>query len=537
MQVNENNPIAALNYVGLGNGSLLLEGITTTAGGINFNTGGPISVDNFVQLSATGGGISLVQNGAPGVMTISAGSSLVTSGGSVFLQNNAFAVGTLGLDIQGGVQIHASGTAKGVGQVDIVLGDAPPPNQLALGVIPAANTPLMISSGGALTVTYATTTDNTGTIKSTGTGNVLNAEGRNVVFYNGGSTNGGIIQLDGSVNITADPPIGPAASAAASVSISSSIAPSLTWPVSSVTGIAGGAFSVHSPDMSGSLIAAPTSSSVASGLSNIAAFNEMQVIDGLAPSVPAAQSQSLTQPLPSIQSQLQQQSKESGSQSDLYSIEDWSASARATSTTGSQLDKKESPLTGFASNCAVRQLEQGPLLLAPEENTTVQTRYGAVDVAARAVALIIAFKGGVAVYNLHDYKHDSVVIRSAGHRIALAPGRNAVVTKQSVRYFEEANPADFVGYRKLSAKSFDDGVKVLQSEFNILSLMQGIAPVKAMMLSPTPEHKKACASILKTAAILQTIGDGTPFELMPRTRIATTSMMPSAPVANVNSAF
>ncbi len=171
-------------------------------------------------------------------------------------------------------------------------------------------------------------------------------------------------------------------------------------------------------------------------------------------------------------------------------------------------------LTGGVSTIESTRLERGPLLISPSTNTVVQTDFGSVAVAAKSVVLILAFDGGIAVYNLHDSHKNAVVLSCGNHSRALAPGQNAVMTSRDVRFFEEINPAQSVSYRRMRATKFDDGVSSFCSEFNVLSMLHGYEPLKQLVRSAEPEKRKMSQSMLKTAAILAAVGSGEPFEYM-----------------------
>jgi hypothetical protein len=176
-----------------------------------------------------------------------------------------------------------------------------------------------------------------------------------------------------------------------------------------------------------------------------------------------------------------------------------------------------------------KTLRQGPLLLAPQHDTTVFTGAGRVDVAADAVALIIAFDGGVAVYNLHDYKRDSVVIHNNHRKLSIAPGRNAVLTTRDVHYFEEVNPAVFVGYRRLASQTFPEGTKTFLAEFSVPSLLCGLEPLNHLLRSRDSHEQKMAKSVLKTAAILMSIRDSSPYERMAIAEVTAMASHTAAP--------
>jgi urease gamma subunit len=358
----------------------------------------------------------------------------------------------------------------------------PTAKQLAPGT-PPTNAPTVITSGGA-TVTYGSTLtagDATDTIIVGGTGKntILNAEGRNVVF-SGGKATGTTITLQGNDTIIADPPVG-AVTSAASTSASPVVSAAAYTPVS-----ASAITTSSTAPTSASASINAASDFTTAGLSNLAAFNAASIISA-APTV---------------------------TQTRLIDSDNQTASASPVASVG-----QSRTLSGGVSNVAERRMDRGVLLLSPESNTRVKCGDATVDVAANSVALLVAFDGGVAVYNLHDTTRGAVAVAQGDHRLAIQPGRSLVITNRKVDYFEDVNPAEFVGYRRVAAKAYDDGIRTFQSEYNLFSLMQGLPPLKTMVASKDSRDKKAVASMMKTAAILLSTNDAMPFERMQPRRI------------------
>jgi hypothetical protein len=448
--------ISALNYTSASNVSL--GSITTTAGGINVTaSSGTLATVGSTTLQTTGGGINLVV-ATGSSLTIGANNTLTTSSGSITLQN----VDSSGsIAIGAGVDIHASGTAKGVGQVTIVIG-AVPTSGLNAGTKPLPNAPAINANGGA-SVFYGTSAASSITANGS---NTLNAFGRNIVFNSpAGHT---FITINGGT-ITADPPVGAAAPAAAVLNAISPVVVS--------------APAIYSSSILAPSIMAPS----VSGLNTISGVSDLS-------SAVATRSEITVNTIDS-DNQTAASNRPSG----------FAPAPTAGST---------KRLSAKISNTDTRNLERGPLLISPQTETVVHTDFGSVSVAAKSVALIVAFDGGVAVYNLHDSHKDAVVVNCGSHNFSLAPGQNAVVTNRQVRFFEEINPAQCVAYRRMAAKEFGDGIKSFRSEFNVLSMLQGYEPLKQFVRSSDSEKRKVSQSILKTAAILMGVGGTEPFEYM-----------------------
>ncbi|MBS1989117.1 MAG: hypothetical protein JSS83_01295 [Cyanobacteria bacterium SZAS LIN-3] len=453
-----NSPLTSFTYKGAAGTATTVNALTTTAGSINITSGGDLSTALASTFSANGGGITLIAGSGvtSAKLDIGMGGTYNTNGGSITFQNVATLTPVISIGL--GTNIHASATAKGVGQVSIVNGKTIP-NPPTAGTTPV-NPPTVFTTGGA-GVFY---TNGSKAVVAVGP-NTLNAFGRNVVF----NTGLGSITIDNTI-ITADPPVDGAAPIvmAAAVPVVASQPHLQAQPLVSMSS----AFDVAGPALT-----------VSGGTANLAAITNLAAMTNLVnqsqvtPGVSASSVQSLT-------------------------------AGRAGAVPGGLV------LSGEVSNVCVKDLMSGPALIAPDKDTVVRTGFGSVRVAARAVALIVAFEGGLAVYNLHDNRHDAVVVERGAQKLSIMPGQNAVVTNRNVRFFEEVNPAAFVGYRRVSGRIDESGVKTFRSEFNIFSLIQGCEPLKQLIKSDEPAKQKLVNSMLKTAAILFTTGSPVPYQQM-----------------------
>jgi hypothetical protein len=173
------------------------------------------------------------------------------------------------------------------------------------------------------------------------------------------------------------------------------------------------------------------------------------------------------------------------------------AAAGSTSTAGGQ-----KPLAGRVSNTVHRNLERGPLLLSPQQNTLVETPYGTVSVSAGSVALIISADNGLSVYNLHDTHKNAVVVNYGKKPLSLMPECMAVVAKSSFKTFEEVNPAPFVAYRQVVGHDVSAETKLYQAEFNFESMVRGLPQLRKLMDSKIGAQRKTMGDMLKTGAIM-----------------------------------
>lgn len=158
-------------------------------------------------------------------------------------------------------------------------------------------------------------------------------------------------------------------------------------------------------------------------------------------------------------------------------------------------------------------MDRGALLITPRQNTIIETPYGRVGIAKDSVALIIAFESGLAVYDLHDAHANSIFINCslAKTNISLSPGGSAIVTHQDVQRFEQINPTALVAYKKMANRPVGNEYRVFQGQFEILSMIRALAPLRNMVVSNDSAMRKAAARMIKTAAILSQFTDAEPY--------------------------
>ena len=162
-----------------------------------------------------------------------------------------------------------------------------------------------------------------------------------------------------------------------------------------------------------------------------------------------------------------------------------------------------------------RELASGAILLAPDQMTVVSTPFGQVRVADRAVALVVSNNTGLSVYNLDDSKRDSVSLAINGECISLPPGAHVTITHDSNQRFEDVNPAQYIAYRNVRSRKMNGDFKAFHSEFNHMSAIAGLEPLKNMMSSNDSAKKKMAQHILKTSALVALLSKSTtPYEYM-----------------------
>jgi uncharacterized protein YkwD len=147
-------------------------------------------------------------------------------------------------------------------------------------------------------------------------------------------------------------------------------------------------------------------------------------------------------------------------------------------------------------------LGKGHVLFAPKKDTSIKTPFGTVEIGANSIALVLASKNSLGVYNLHDSKKGSIKIKHNANNIALCPGRCAIFTTNASRSLHDVNPIEAIGYRNLSEHAMEHGLKVYSAEFATSHALNAVKPLKTIMTTNHPKAKSLSASLIKTTAIL-----------------------------------
>lgn len=157
--------------------------------------------------------------------------------------------------------------------------------------------------------------------------------------------------------------------------------------------------------------------------------------------------------------------------------------------------------TGAFANAKHRQWSSGPLLLSPLEDQVVETPYGKVCIADGSVVLLIVDDKELAVYNLHDTHKDAVLVEHANGIHDVAPECVIVLGKSSLKTFQEANPAPFVAYRRVSISNLSDDMRLFQAEFDFGSMTR-LPALRELLVKKDAKTQKSMGGMLKTAAIM-----------------------------------
>jgi hypothetical protein len=427
------------------------------------------------QLNTTAGDLTVTSNAQQ--MLISPNATINSNLGNITLQNTGTST-TVAPVIQfdAGSRVHGSGATKNMNQGNVTILVGAIPSGFVSGVQPPYPT---IDQRG-FNCTYGAIGNLTGTITSTDFSDIINCDTRSVHFNTASPTG---ITLATNVIITADPP--PASAPSMIVQSGEAIGASVSTqavgtqlattaaPSQLTASINSGTFSAQSNSAVYSSIAAGIVSATTNNSSSLSATAEAVEENSRVP---------ISAPI---------------------------AGLRASSNLAiPQKDSKvRSPLSGKVSNVRHQTLENGGLLIAPEQAIVVDTNCGTVTVAPGTITFLVASEKGLAVYNLHDNHSGAVVIDTGGRRMILTPGLSALISPNIKQTFEELNPAPYVAYRNLRNSRAGE-MSIHQGEFQITSLLHALPTMTKSMAGNEAKKQKALANVLKTAAILTSVMPG-----------------------------
>ncbi len=150
----------------------------------------------------------------------------------------------------------------------------------------------------------------------------------------------------------------------------------------------------------------------------------------------------------------------------------------------------------------------GALLAAPRHDTVYKTEFGDVSVQAKALALIMAYGHGLAVYNLHDQRAGAISVTVDGKKIVLNPGRCVVIAPATASGFEQINPAQLICYGHVAQQKLGFGKQAFIADFSLPSVINAVPALRKIISEEKAELRKISQSFLKTSAILMLAGRG-----------------------------
>jgi hypothetical protein len=143
----------------------------------------------------------------------------------------------------------------------------------------------------------------------------------------------------------------------------------------------------------------------------------------------------------------------------------------------------------------------GAAVMEAEDDTAIETRFGAISLKRGALVALEQSGSLVRVKSLSGPGHVSVAL--GGKQIEVAPGQELLLTEAAPSE-EESLPSDGVGRRRVGSFAAG-GVHATLSEFSIISLLQNaeyLAPVRA---GSEASDRKMRERMLKVAAAVHTV--------------------------------
>jgi hypothetical protein len=108
----------------------------------------------------------------------------------------------------------------------------------------------------------------------------------------------------------------------------------------------------------------------------------------------------------------------------------------------------------------------------------------------------------VAVYDMHDNRRGDVVATTGNHVVVLNPGHHVTMAYRHISAFEQINPLECIGHRKLHVSEASGNIKHFTSEFSLISALNGLKPFMQMKHSTNPRDVKLVKAMIKNAAII-----------------------------------
>jgi hypothetical protein len=525
-----------------GAGALNVNAITLNANANTFiNVAENAATTTLGTLLANNGSVTINTAGvtAKVIQTLAAttkipGASITANDGTITIQNNNVTKGSI--VIGKGSQIATEGVSGG--NVYIVMGAVPTPPFTAgptpVGVSLNTTTPPSFFFGtNGITVAGTKPTAPTISLVSTGGGQVI---------FNTGSLKATAIKINGNTaasptKITADPP-------AVGGALTSN---DLTTPATTIIVPNGALSTAQNPVQqalsansntgfsSGELISAG-SANLSQAPDNRLSYSQLpaSATPGLAAYANAGVvSTSINQAMGSSTAARRDNHADWISETELsngeipaivYSEDDLGTRSNVSMIVDLQTrasDTKQSADLHKSSNnttqTASASLNHGTVVFAPTKDTSIETPLGTISIDAGSLVFVTASQDGLAVYNIYDSHSNAVVVRSNNRALALTPGKQALLTRQTKASFADVNPTQFIGYRNIQELSTTNGIKAFASEFSILHALAAVQPIKHMINSKNQRSQKLVNQALKTAAIITSLqGAGGVYQQVPR---------------------
>lgn len=172
---------------------------------------------------------------------------------------------------------------------------------------------------------------------------------------------------------------------------------------------------------------------------------------------------------------------------------------------------------GPTSGGSFFDLIKGYVLFLPQQDITVQTREGLVNVPKGSAVWIMETGNDVAIYDLHDRKGASVTVVANNRKLSLGPGKECLLSRNLNAGFETLNPGgQSIGYCNVNDQNLGGGIRAFTCEFSIVGGIASVPILRNLLQSNDPVQTKAAHKMLMNAAILSDLGGyKTPYRTKP----------------------
>lgn len=166
----------------------------------------------------------------------------------------------------------------------------------------------------------------------------------------------------------------------------------------------------------------------------------------------------------------------------------------------------DQPLAGAVSTTVgvprkEASLNRGTILAVPSTDTLINTPVGQIKIGAKSLALVMAFANGLAVYDLDDVRKGAIEVVAGGQSITMSPGQHIFITRSNAQSFDEVNPAQMIGYRSITSRDLNYGLRLFSAEFSVPHTCHVVQPLKHLLQSKHPHDRKVANHLLKTTAV------------------------------------
>ncbi len=153
------------------------------------------------------------------------------------------------------------------------------------------------------------------------------------------------------------------------------------------------------------------------------------------------------------------------------------------------------------SDVNLYKLNNGALLIHTDKNTQIVGKNAKLNLKANTLALVVSNQHGITVYNLIDKSANSVVLTVNNDKIAINPGQCIAIAHNMNSDFSLVNPLTKVGYRS-EQKVNTSGVNLIKADYSIITLINSVPAVKALLHSHDAKVKHLVNDLYKASAII-----------------------------------